>query len=61
MLAALYNLALLAETGVLTYLTGKLGLDWAWSQAVDFICAHNVWNTPEFEELLVVLHRNHVQ
>jgi hypothetical protein len=55
MLEALYNLSILAETGVLTYLTSKVYLDWAWQKTVEFFCKHNVWDIPEIEMIMSIL------
>lgn len=55
MLEALYNMAILAETGAVTYMAGKLGLDFAWQKTVEFMCERNLWNKPEVEAVMAVL------
>lgn len=55
MLEALYNISLLAETGVLTYLMGKVGLDWAWQKTVEFFCKFNIWDIPEVKMIMSYL------
>ena len=52
MLEAIYNIGLLVETGILTYGAGKIGLDYAWSKAVNFMCNNDLWNKPEVEAIM---------
>lgn len=54
MLEALYNLTVLAETGILTYMSGKLALDYAWERTVKFACDRNLWNKPEVQSVMAV-------
>lgn len=54
MLEALYNITIFAETGALTYMSGKLALDYAWSKTVEFMCNNDLWNTPEVEAFMSV-------
>lgn len=55
MLEALYNISILVETGVLTYMTSKLALDYAWEKTVKVITNNDLWNTPEIQAAMSML------
>ena len=54
MLEALYNLTILAETGIFAYGAGKLGLDILWEKTVEFICQYDLWDNPEVAAFMSV-------
>lgn len=47
MIEGLYNLLVLAETGVFSYLFGKYSLDYLWESFLYFAVAHNLLADPE--------------
>jgi len=52
MLEGLYNILLLAETGVFTYLFSKMTLDYAWMKTVQFAVNNNMTNDPHVKDLV---------
>lgn len=54
MLEGLYNILILAETGVFTYLFSKMTLDYAWMKTVQFAVNHSMMNDPNVKDLVNV-------
>ena len=52
MLEGLYNILLLGETGVFTYLFSKMTLDYAWMKTVQFAVNNNMMNDPHVKDLV---------
>lgn len=52
MLEGLYNIMLLVETGVFTYLFSKMTLDYVWMKTVQFAVNHSMVNDPNVKDLM---------